>query len=553
VKQRYILVFLQMLLFACSEKHPKVQIKAENKYYDKAFDLREKGEPDSAFLYFNKAKDLFFQQQDSLGAGKCLLNMAIIETAQGDSFGGQELSLNALTYFNQNRKDHHIFLSSNYNNLGIATYNLKDFEHALSFYDSAIRFSTDPLDIRVTLNNKARTYQAMKKYGASLKIYNQILNQTQKNPIEYARTLSNISTAKWLQNPNYNPLPNFLKALHIRQKENDLPGLNSSYSRLSEYYSIKAPDSALSYARKMYGVAKQISNPDDEIEALQKLIRLSSPSETKVYFNIYENLSDSLETVRNAAKNQFALIRYETEKNKADNLILQKDNDEKRYEMVLLILGTSLIVIAGFLWSRKRKEKLALEAQSTIRDNQLRTSKRVHDVVANGLYRVMTEIENQQEVNKEQVLDKIEDLYEKSRDISYEKPDLNPRNFDEKISALLKSFATAHTKILIAGNSVELWEKASLNARHEVEHVLQELMVNMKKHSHATDVVLRFEYKLAQINIYYTDNGIGMLAGSPFNNGLRNTGNRIEGINGEIIFDHSGEKGLKIQISFPAS
>lgn len=542
-----------MFLFACSAKPPKLKNKLENKFYDKAFDFREKEESDSAFLYFNKAKDLFFQQKDSLGAGKCLLNMGIIATARGDYFGGEELSLNALACFNKNQKDQHIFIRSNYNNLGIATFSLKDYDNSIRFYDSAILYSNDSLNMRITLNNKAKTYQVMKRYGASLRIYNHIRNQTHKNPMEYARTLTNISRTKWLQNPNYNPLPGYLKSLHIRQKENDLLGQSSSFSRLSEYYSDKAPDSALSYARKMYAVARRINNPDDENFALQRLITLAPPAETKKYFNIYQKLDDSLEAVRNAAKNQFALIRYETEKNKADNLILQKDNDQKRFELILLISCTLLIAVAGILWYQKRKQMLALEAQNAIRYSQLKTSKRVHDVVANGLYRVMTEIENQEEMNKAHVLDKIEDLYEKSRDISYEKPEALNQNFDKKISTLLKSFATEKTKILIAGNSADLWEKASLNARYEVKHVLQELMVNMKKHSQASHVVLRFEYIELQINIYYTDNGIGLSEDNKFNNGLRNTGNRIEDINGAIIFDRSVENGLKIQISFPAS
>jgi nitrate/nitrite-specific signal transduction histidine kinase len=543
-----------MFLFACSAKPQKPKNKIENKFYGKAFDFREKEESDSAFLYFNKAKDLFFQQKDSLGAGKCLLNMAIIATARGDYFGGEELSLNALACFNKNQKDQHVFIRSNYNNLGIATFSLNDYDNSIRLYDSAILYSKyDSLNLRVTLNNKARTYQAMKRYGASLRIYNQILNQTQKNPKEYARSLTNISRTKWLQNPNYNPLADYLKALHIRQKENDLLGQNSSYSRLSEYYNDKAPDSALSYARKMYAVAKQINSPDDETNALQRLITLAPPAESKKYFRIYQKLDDSLETVRNAAKNQFALIKYETEKNKADNLILQKDNEKKRYQMILLISGSLFIAVAGILWYKRRKQLLALQAETAIRESQLRTSKRVHDVVANGLYRVMTEIENQQEVNKAHVLDKIEDLYEKSRDISYEKPEASSPDFDRKISALLQSFATENTKILIAGNSADLWEKASLNARYEVEHILQELMVNMKKHSQASHVVLRFEYIESQINIYYTDNGVGLAKDNKFNNGLRNTGNRIEGINGAIIFERNGENGLKIQISFPAS
>jgi signal transduction histidine kinase len=78
-------------------------------------------------------------------------------------------------------------------------------------------------------------------------------------------------------------------------------------------------------------------------------------------------------------------------------------------------------------------------------------------------------------------------------------------------------------------------------------------MVNMKKHSSASNVAVRFENQQDQIIIYYADNGVGMQADTPRNNGLRNTGNRINSINGAINFDATVEKGLKIQISFPVS
>jgi signal transduction histidine kinase len=553
LKHFRILLLPLLLLLSCSENRPKEKEKVVNTYYDKAFDYREAGRADSAFLYFNKAREVFLHQNDSLGTGKCFLNMAIISTEKNDYFGGQELSLSALTYFNINDKAQHVFITSNYNNLGIATFRLKDYKNALRFYDLAIRFSADSMDTRVYLNNKAKVYQESKQYKQALNIYTKILKETSKNKKEYARTLTNITTARWLQNRNYNAAPEFLSALNIREQENDLWGKNSSYGHLADYYLTKEPDTALGYARKMYQVATELNSADDQLQALQRLIKLAPPSETRMYFNRYQQLADSLENVRNTAKNQFALIRYETEKSKADNLVLQKDNDDKKYQVIILTISILLIVIAGTLLYQRRIQKLAMEAKDSIRESQLKTSKKVHDVVANGLYRVMAELENRQEINKDQVLDQIEDLYEKSRDISYEKPQTESQNFDKKISALLSSFSTESTKILIAGNTQNLWEHASLTARFEVEHILQELMVNMKKHSGASRVGIRFDCKDEQINIYYTDNGRGMQKATQFNNGLKNTGNRIEEIKGAITFDTNMEKGLKIQITFPTT
>lgn len=560
LKYHYLLLFFLLIFLSCKQKIKKEEKKEENIYYKKAFGYLDNGRSDSAFFYFNKAKDAYLLQKDSLEAGKSLVNMGIISADKGDYFGAQEISLNALSYFDTKKENQHVYIRSNLNNLAIVTHKLEDYQNALSFYDSAISLSKDSLETRVILNNKAITYQKLKNYIEALKIYNSILKVPSLNRKEYARMLTNISYTKWLQNSTYNAVPDYLKALHIRTEEKDLLGLNSSYSHLAEYYADKRIDSALIYAKRQFHTANKVNSVDDRLSALQMLVRISPAKETKQYFEIYRNLNDSLQTARRSAKNQFALIRYQTEKRKAENLKLQKDNSDKKHQIYtreLMLLGALFAFVAltaiATLWYKKRKQRMELEAQNALRNSQLNTSKRVHDVVANGLYRVMTEIENQADMDRENVLDKIEALYEKSRDISYEEPVTSNYNFQEIVSEILTSFATDQTKILIAGNTADLWNKVSNLVKYEIEQILQELMVNMKKHSGASHVGIKFEQKTDQVNIYYTDNGVGLPKGFQQNNGFRNTGNRIDTIKGAITFETTGDKGLKIKISFPIS
>ncbi|MBE5317712.1 tetratricopeptide repeat protein [Pedobacter sp. MR2016-19] len=481
--------------------------------------------------------------------------MAIISGDQNDYFGSQEISLSAIQYLNVNYENQKEILSSNYNNLGKVAHHLKRYAEADHFYIQSIDLANKEKSRVIYISNLAINLSDQKRYSEALSYFEKIIkNKSLTNDSNsFPRVLTNMSLTKWRQNPNYNPVANFLKALHIREKINDQWGQNSSYAHLADYYIQKQSDSALFYANKMYHVAKEIKSADDQLEALQKLIKLSPPKETKHFFNVYEKLNDSVQIARNAAKNQFALIRYDTEKSKADNLVLQKDNEGKRYQIIILIIGILLLIIVGTLWYKKRKQRLELEAQNTIRDNKLKTSQKVHDVVANGLYRIMSKLDNQETLKDNPIVNEIEELYEQSRDLSYEKPKSKDQNFHEKIFNLLKSFASENTRVILVGNSAPLWEKVSEKAKDEIEHILQELMVNMGKHSQASDVVIKFEQAEQKINIYYTDNGIG-IAGKPQpKNGLTNTGNRIDAIGGTITFDTKVEKGLKIQISFPVS
>ncbi len=554
---------LSLIFVSCSSEIIQEASTVATPYYDRAYEYRDAGMADSAFLYFDKAKDLFLENKDSLNVANCLIQMAIMLSNQNDYFGAQETSLQANDYLDVKNPKHRIYLSSNFNNLGKSTYFLKDFERAISFYDSAIQFSDDSLNTRVFLNNKAKAYHDNEQYAEALKIFEQIIQKDSKNPREYARTLTNIANTRWHQNPAYNAVPDLLTALQIREKENDKWGKNSSYAHLAEYYEQRRPDSALFFAHKRYGTAREIKSADDQILGLQMLVRLIPPDSAKWYFEVYQRLSDSVQLARAAAKNQFALIRYEVEKNKAENLKLQQENAERnlqinRQRTLTAVVSLSAIVLmgGGIYWYRKRKQRLELEAQSRIKASQLRTSKKVHDVVANGLYRVMAEIENRNDIDREGILDRLEDMYEKSRDISYETEDppikLKQMDYHEKITDLLISFATDSTKVLIAGNDSGVWAEVSVEAKYEIEHILQELMVNMKKHSRASHVAVRFEQQGHQFLIHYADNGIGLPPNFQKGNGLVNTGNRIKNLHGDFTFD-TRENGLKIRMTFPLS
>jgi len=363
---------------------------------------------------------------------------------------------------------------------------------------------------------------------------------------------------RWLQDSSYPAAPELLAALAIRRRINDDWGLNSSYAHLSDYYLHICPDSALFYSRAMYAVATKLNSPDDQLEALQKLILVGPTADAKIYFERYQRLRDSLETARNRAKNQFALIRYDAEKNKNDNLRLQRENAERRVELVTqrAITGGAIVLFTvltglGILRYRKRKARLEWEKEEAIRKQRMRISERVHDIVANGLYRLMTEIEHQEEVPKEELLDKVEVLYEQSREISYERDSISKGAFHLKLAEIITSFARPGTKISILGNEEDLWSEVAAETKKELEAVLQELMINMDKHSGARNVLVRFEREARALSVRYADDGVGLPADHQMGNGLTNTGNRISQIGGQISFEPNIPTGLKVRIYLP--
>ncbi|TDG37546.1 ATP-binding protein [Pedobacter changchengzhani] len=542
-----------LFLIAC-KKTSVVAWRSDGDIYNKAFDFKDENKMDSAFFYFDKAKIGFIKAKDSLGTAKCLLNMGIISTENGDYFGGQESALNAIQYFNASKKEQYPYIESNYNNLGLASHYLTNYSKAIYFYEKSLLYASNEEAKCVVKNNIANIYRGQLAYNKAIAIYEPLLKQP-INKVEFARILSNLAFTKWLQKPGYNALPQLQIALKMRVNAKDLSGQNASFAHLADYYANKNPDSALRYARKMYATSKRLKSANDQIQALQKMIRLGKLDEIKPYFILYAKLDDSVQNAHTKAKNQFAVIRYETEKHKAEFLKSEAENAEKQssifmqwFMLAILAIG----IIFTVLWFKKRNKLLKQQKDLEVKDTELKYVKKIHDRVANKVYQVMTEVENVPHLTKDDILDKLEVIYDISRDISYETIEAGTQDiFSEQLNVMLKSYASATTKVVVKDNEETIWKGVNLVCKLEIFCVLQELMTNMNKHSHAKEVEINFKRENNNIKINYKDDGVGIAKALQCKNGLTNTGTRINTINGTITFDTEIEKGLKINISFP--
>ncbi len=547
---RLVLFLLALFLGSC-DPHSTPSTPTKNADYVRAYDLHWlEGKPDSAFYYYNRAKEQLLTEGDSLTAGKCLVNMSIISTDRGDFFGGLEIGLQSLVHFNPDSLSQHAHLSSLYNNLALATYQLKDFERAYDFYDLALQYAQKPADTHKYMNNKGRAYQEAGEYDKALATYVQVLNEETVHPSEFARILTNYTMSKWLSNNSYNAARPLHKALQIRKQIKDIKGLHSSYAHLSEFYIGKNPDSAHYYAQLRYDATKKFNSPDDRASALKTLIQLSPPAYSKRLFNEYQRLADSIQQARAAAINQFALIRYETEKHKADKLRLQEENTKKQYQIYLAVFVSLVLLTWGYYLYRRRQKRLREQKDTEIKETRIKFERKIHDRVANHLYHLMAALQNSPTMERDKVLDQLEKVYHTSRNISYEAVELFTQDFSTSLSNMLKSYHSEETELFILGNEEPTWSAIPPSARTELYYILQELMINMKKHSKAGSVVIKFLTGLTSLKITYQDDGIGMPE-VKFKNGLKSTENRIKNIKGTISFDTTTEKGLFIEINCP--
>jgi len=125
------------------------------------------------------------------------------------------------------------------------------------------------------------------------------------------------------------------------------------------------------------------------------------------------------------------------------------------------------------------------------------------------------------------------------------------KDYDKQIHALLNEFTNEQTRVFVVGNQPVFWNKVTSVQKDQLLLILREIMTNMKKHSGATNVVVKCKEDNNSGTISYSDDGKGFPADIQYGNGLNNTVNRIQALNGEIIFGKSDKGGASIAIRFP--
>ncbi|QCX52345.1 tetratricopeptide repeat-containing sensor histidine kinase [Elizabethkingia sp. JS20170427COW] len=560
----YFIIFLMAILTSCSQKQEALpssyQEKNTNSYYDKAWDYLEQGNDEKGFEMLNKAKDVFLAKKDSFSVAKCLVNMAIIQERASDNLGSIETSIQALGFMKEKEEKHFSFLFSTYNNIGVAYNNLKNYNRAEKYYKIAFSFVKDDLDKIMLENNLANCFFNQKKYLQSVKLFQQILNRQHQRDDVYYKISNNLAKSSWYYNPSYNPLPKYWEALAYYTQTKDDWGLDASYSFLANYYSEnKKKDSALYYSHQLLEISKKLSSPIDQLEALETLISVEKHEASQQYFKNYKKISDSLQITRSRAKNQFAAIRFESEKHRLENIHLEKELDYKNnrifLQKIILISIISLVTVAVLstiiLW-RRRKQALLLQSENKIKEERLTISKKVHDIVANGLYQVMQSVEHQEDLDKEQLLDDLDIMYQKSRDLSYSNKAIREKiAFQEEFSRLISSFQSTSCPIFVIGNEENNWKNISSNSLNNLYQIIRELLINSKKHSQADKIIIRISLDNTSLHIVYTDNGIGFPKNHQYGNGMKNLISRTQEINSKIDFDNLPQQGIKVNINIP--
>ncbi|MDY0780963.1 tetratricopeptide repeat protein [Tenacibaculum sp. IB213877] len=522
-------------------------------YYDLFYRTEEKSEIILAYKYYDKHKEWSLKNNDTITAIQDLRFITIIQKKLGAYNNAEASAVEALRLLDllnttNTTKEARIGL---YNDLGIIYRNARNYNKALEYYEKSLALTEAPKHKNILLNNIGYIYKEQKEYKKAFNFFTEVYQKSLKSndKKQIARALSNLGYVKAKLNYEdaYN---NLLEALEIRKKQEYLPGIIASYLHLSEYHKDRnQKQKALLYANKVLAIGKEKQNISYQLDALSLIIEMENNSKILEY----KKITDSISMASQLNENKFASMKYDfsEEKRKAEEAKrmlaeskLEKEK-QKRLKFIYLAVGVFILLTSIFsyyiLKSRHKKEKL-----QQIYITETRISKKVHDEVANDVYHVMTKLQTNANINEE-VLDDLEEIYTKTRDISRENSAMNVgKNFNELLKDLLLSYKDNNVNVITRNISKVNWNKVSNEKKTAIYRVLQELMTNMKKHSKASIVLLNFNQTNNKLTIEYNDNGIGCIVKKL--NGLFNVENRINSVNGTITFDSEPKKGFKAKI-----
>lgn len=561
-----LLLLLLFVLQSCKKEQQNIPKSKSIANYSKYITLAEKyfenQKNDSAFYYYNKIKSTSDVSTDNEKIIYSLLKMAIIQQNEGDYSSSETTATEALLLFQKDTNP--AYKCSLFNILGINYENLYDYNNAVYYYNQAYNQADNELQKAVLKNNIAVVYMDKEDYRRSINI---LLPLTLKKEIpngaeNNARALDNLGYSYFLIG-NAKSLDYLNQSLKIRKQIKDNFGIMASYIHFSEFYKDSKPNESYNYARLAYEKATEINSVNTRLKSLALLVESSIGNESKKFSMLHLDINDSINKVRQKARNQFAKIKYDSKKEKEDNVnlksqkaenALQLERQKNRNLLLYFVVGIIIMIsifISNFLVAKNKREKII-----TSYNTEIRIAKKLHDELANDVYQTMAFAETQDlstAHNKEVLLNNLETIYSRTRNISKENSIVETgAHFLHNLKEMMSGFNTNEVNILTNGIDSFNWATVENNKKITIYRVLQELLVNMKKHSQCNLVVLTFKKNENKLQIEYSDNGIGATFDEKKSrNGLQNVENRIQAIKGTVTFDTKSNKGFKVTILFP--
>lgn len=580
----YILTNLLCLSVTLSQE-------TENHYYDKAKELRYENKLDSSFEYFQKAIELFDQQNDSVGIALCYNYLGLIS----NSFNNRKDALNFFykaIKINKSIKNYD-GLIGNYNNL--ANYYVKeDTKLALKYYQEAQKLLPPKnRDKKSAIINMNIGYIFSSKdpeffnYDSAIYYYLNSLESFKaiNDSVNLSYLYNNLGVLYETKENLKAALDNYEKSINIKIALNDTFEIARTRMNIGNVFlKQKKYKESLEQYEKSLELAEYLGDPNRKMNLYSNMVKakmgIGQVEEASILFQEYNHLRDSLFDSEKMQEVKDLETKYETELKEAEikeqQLAIQQKNFQKNLflglsiALVILIISTIWFFIQKqeYLKKLKNEEIANMKTEQELKElnammhgqeeERNRIASDLHDRLGARLSSIKLLFQSEQNetasILKSKLLDNINEAIKETREISHNlSTDMLTRfGLETALKDMVRTINEAEkikAEIAIYG----LQKRLPLEVERNIYHIALELINNTIKHAQASHITLQISQIEGEINVFYEDDGVGFDVQNVVDSGMgmRSIYARVNTINGAVYFNSKPGKGINVVMTIP--
>ena len=526
---------------------------------------KSRGSLERSFYHYNESFNNYrFLKDSSRTAGK-LLEMANIQNIIGDFSGSLETAIEGRKYAEtQNNSRTKLAL---YQTITTAYRELDRFEDAMEYSDRVLLLIQDSIQsknlsktvISICKNTRGNLLADQQKYSEAIAVYQDILADTGLSLRERNRSKDNLGYTLWLQDKSNSDAKIILEeTMNSRLKQKDYVGLIASNIHLVQYYSNSDDKLALKHAQDALSYAKKMNSLYAQKEALGYIIEIKDDpfNESKEY----KRISSQLDKLQQDTRDIYVGSRFLNDELKEENFRLEITNANQRSNIILSISILIFIVLASialvlFQRSKHKRDKIEAIIDQTHK-TEVQISQKVHDELANDMADTLQFIQQHSKIattTKDLLAPKLDSLYERTRDIATEISSFDLAEFTSSLRSLIIQYHMPGVQVITNIGLETVMNELPNHKKTNVYRCIQELLINTKKHSEASELRVIFRNKKNLFIIEYSDNGKGCNLDTISKRGLKNVESRIRDIGGTLTFKSSIGEGFQATLKFKSS
>lgn len=364
-------------------------------------------------------------------------------------------------------------------------------------------------------------------------------------------------------------------SLEIREEIDHKQGIIGSKIIIGEYLLTKGDTlSAIENFNEAYILSVKHRSNYDILQSLE-LLSVNDKENQVLYAEKYRKVKDSLYALEKATRNKFARIAYETDEVVEQNTVLSRRNSYLFGSILFISLFSLLIFILLRLKIRNKEliyqqkeqnniqqiQELILQQQTVTSETKAREQDRIakdlHDGVLNRLFTTrinLEELETNDPLRKKQLIEELQKTESQIREVSH---NLHQNIFQKQqdFSLVIENLVltqknTFGTAFNCTINRKVNWENFNIRLKTNIYLIIQEILQNVNKHSHAEKCFVFILEKEDSVIIRVHDDGIGFDYNQEKRGlGLNSVKDRLAELNGKIeVHSKKGATVFSLQI-----